>query len=281
MTTNFLPKVLGLLLVFIGFQASAQELGEITEITPDHVIKFYKGNIDLQEGEELIGKGKGSGVYLFKVTATEGDKASANFIGQQIQWGGMARGPEVGDKIRVEPKRVDSMFADFYLGYVQAKSEYGFPGRGSAIGMSVGGHFTELWSWDIRLQADSWGKDSFDVEKRRSSYMLGVGYNPGQFRLKGYLGTVDTMTILESPNPTGYTDPYTGKIIYAQGVQHDSKWGYFLSLGYQVNFSKMNRNKHFAWFVLPQVTYANVFGSSPYPAHTSVGVSIGFENSMF
>jgi hypothetical protein len=262
-------------------ESLSNNLGEIIDISSEGIVTFYRGDIDLQEGEELLVKGKGAGVHLVRVTKVTDSKAMADYLGYQVFGGGMIRKLELGDQVRVEAKRVDQMYMDIILGRVQGSSDFGFQGSGPSLGMDVGGYFTELISWDIRLQADSWGKDPSGVELRRSSYLLGLGYNPGKLRLKGFVGTIDTMTILDAPRPAGYTNPYSGKTYFEEKAHSHNQFGYLVSLGYVYEFKEISRTQRFTWFLQPQVTYSNVFGSGPYPSHWMAGVSFGFTNSQF
>lgn len=266
--------------VLLSFHALAQSVGQVIEVNhKEGLVTFFKGDLQVSQGEELLVKGSGGGVHLVRVTFVEGEKATAEIIGARMVYGGMIRRIEIGDQVRLEISRKDEFFFDFYLGSTNARPEFGYPGSGFALGMGTGGFFTEILTWDLRLQADSWGKDSFGVEKRRSSYMLGLGYNPGSFRLKGHIGVIDTMTILSEEKNPAYTDPYTGKAYSKEGVNHDDQFGFLLMAGYQYDLSEMNRTKRHKWYLLPQATYSDVFGSSVYEAHWTVGLSLGFSGA--
>lgn len=261
---------------------SAATLGEISADPSEGVYQFYKGDIDLQVGERLTGKGEGTGIYFFEVLRVEGDQAWAKYEGQRLTWGYLLRSPQKGDRVRLIIPRQDQLFMDFFAGVSNGKEEHGYSGKGGAFAFTVGGYFSELWSWDIRLGADQWGKEpTVGIRKQRSYYLFGVGYNPGGLRLKGFYGLLDHVTILDSAQPSGYTDPYTGKLITNEGPTMDPKWGYSISLGYQFDMKSITRNRLWGWYLLPQYNYSNTLVSSNYPASSSIGLAVGLTSTPF
>lgn len=272
--------LISVFLILFPAHAFAQSVGEVIQVNhKEGLVTFFKGDLQVSQGEVLLVKGTHGGVHIIRVTFVEAEKATGEIIGARVVYGGMLRRVEAGDQVILEVSRKDEFFFDFYLGSTSAQADFGFPGRGFAFGLAMGGFFTELLTWDLRLQADSWGKDSTGVEKRRSNYMLGIGYNPGSFRLKAHLGVIDTMTILVEEKNPAYTDPYTGKAYSKEGVNHDDQFGYLLMVGYQHDLSHMNRTKRHKWYLIPQATYSDVFGSSVYKAHWTVGLAVGFSGA--
>lgn len=247
------------------------ELGKIESIDNNGVVTFYKGDVDLKVGDELRINERGVLARLL-VDSVNGDHATATILGVRSGLFGERVNVRKLNKVQLDPKFSNLNWLSFNLGANSAKKVGGFGGTNGFLGMDVGGHFYEIYTWDLLLQADTYGKDSFGTEIRRSAYMLGVGRDYEKFNVSGFLGTIDTMTITKAASSSGNTNPYTGEY-YNNKIQHLDEFGYMLAANYRYDISTVSYKKRTGFSINPRISYANTFSSGKYEGYTSVGIS--------
>lgn len=250
----------------------APELGQIEAINGNGDLTFYKGDLDIKVGDELHINERGVMARLI-VGSVSGDRATGTILGVRSGLFGERINITQLSKVRLTMKHSELNWLAFNLGANSAKKTGGYGGVNGFLGLDVGGHFQELYTWDILIQADTYGKDSLGTEIRRSAYMLGVGKDFDRLNFTGYLGTVDTMTITKDASAQGNTNPYTGEY-YNKSIQHNDEFGYMLALNYRFDINEVSYKKRTGFSINPRISYTNTFSSGKYGGYTSFGVSL-------
>jgi hypothetical protein len=268
-----------ILLLLAGKTACAIEEGEIISVSREGMIRFYTGEVsDLQIGEELrvASQGGDSNIYLI-VRKIDPFYAEGEITQLQIGQSGFFRPIQAGQLVKLHVAESKLKQFSFFVGGNASRRVGEFGGSHYFLGLAIAGPLKDSYYWSLRVQADSLGLDADHIEKRRAAYMLGLGYRlPVQGRplsLAAHLGMIDTMTITPEASQT-HVDPYTGASYPAKGVSHSNDLAYMISASYQIDLTKVNRNRRVGFSVSPVLTYADTIRTTAYPSYVSYGVAL-------
>jgi len=265
-----------IVLFFIAVQSRSAQLGEVTQVSADS-ITFFKGKEEIQVNDRLFLLNSYGNVNAhLVVTALDGESAQAQIVGYELVPGSnylekISKGQIV--RLTFEKKEIKSF--GFFIGPNFSSKVGGFGGTQYSLGLQFNQNWTETFFINYRLQADDLGKDTHGIGKRKSYYMIGLGYTYKNFQFIGDVGIVDIMTIPKEGTTETHMDPYTGAS-YPAGVSHSNNAGYLLSVQYPFKMKEVSRTERNGWSIVPGVSHANQFNNSDYKPITSIYMNFEF-----
>lgn len=264
-----------LFLLFLTSTALAAETGEITEVSRDGVIRFFLGDVVVLTGERLrVLDSHGQSDRFVEVTKVDPPYAEAKFDSMVIHPYETFEPLKPGQRVKLTVEQTDLKAGSFFVGANTAPHTGAFGGTNWFLGISVRGYLAKHCLWQVNLQADSFGKDAAGTEVRRSSYLVGAGYEWMSFDLFAHIGLIDTMTIVKNTGAVPSVDPFTGVNYGANTTTHETKAGFMLELARPFMLSPVSRTSKIGWSVSPRVSYGNTFSRSPYHGIFSYGAGV-------